>query len=276
VLLGIALSGSSKNVVHALQVAAPLGCATGPPGKRAIRRETVDIPKFKYYEGQCPEAQQPGFDDSRWPDFEAGDFWGGYDVVAWFRARVHVPAGWKGRKLALRFQVGPRDGGGSTAESLLYVNGTPLQGIDVWHEEAWLPPEVLEQGELLVALKAWSGVLDVPDRRCFKLAQLVWIDEGAERFYSLADTLLKSIKLLDENDLRRARLLELLNRSFHCIDFLKPRSVEFYGSLEGAGQFLDAGLSRLQAREIKACACTGTRRASTSIRKWIGRSSRSC
>jgi alpha-mannosidase len=88
-----------------------------------------------------------------------------------------------GRKLALRFLVGPRDGGGSTAETLLYVNGWPLQGIDIWHEEAWLPPEHLQGDSIPIALRAWCGVLDVPDRRRFKLAQLNWIDEEAEGFF---------------------------------------------------------------------------------------------
>ena len=90
---------------------------------------------------------------------------GGYDVVAWFRAWVAIPPEFKDKKLALRFLVGPRDGGGSTAETMLYVKGTPLQALDLWHEEAWLPPEYAQQDEILVALKAWSGVLEVPDRR---------------------------------------------------------------------------------------------------------------
>jgi alpha-mannosidase len=113
---------------------------------------------------------------------------------------------WKDHKIALRLLVGPRDGGGSTAETLLYVNGRPLQGIDIWHEEAWLPPELLEDGCILIALKAWSGVLDVPDRRRFKIAHLLWIDEDAEDFYYTATTILDSIRVLPEDDLRRVRL----------------------------------------------------------------------
>ena len=80
---------------------------------------------------------------------DRGQEWGGYDVVAWFRTRADVPEEGLGQKLALRFLVGPRDGGGSTAVSLLYVNGRPLQGIDVWHEEAVLPPELARERELL-------------------------------------------------------------------------------------------------------------------------------
>jgi alpha-mannosidase len=223
--------------------------------RQAIHRGIMDIPRFKYIEGlengesmgvHCPE-----FDDREWDDFQVGRTWGGYDVQVWFRTWVSIPAEWREKKLALHFVIGPRDGGGSTAETLLYVNGTPLQGLDIWHEEAWLPPEHTFQGRLLVALKSWSGVLDVPDRRRFKIAQLIWIDEGAERFYFLANTVLKTVNLLPESDLRRVRLLDHLNHAFRLVDFFRPNSETFYNSLQDAHQFLLSSLSELELSEIK-------------------------
>jgi len=223
--------------------------------QKTIHRGVSDIPAFKYMEADfpndCEGAQYPEFDDRGWGELKVGDTWGGYDRVAWFRTRVSVPEHFKGRKLALRFLVGPRDGGGSTAETLLYVNGSPVQGIDIWHEESWLPPDLARQDSLFLALKAWSGVLEVPERRRFKLAQLVWIDEGAECFFYSMTALVKSIKLLDENDLRRAKLLHIANQAMHSIDYLKPRSETYYRSLAEAAHFLSEGLARLEIREIK-------------------------
>jgi alpha-mannosidase len=216
-----------------------------------IYRQVYEIPQFKFHQGSCSGAECPEFDDRYWDDFKVGDYWGGYDILAWFRAWVAIPSHFKDKKVALRFLVGPRDGGGSTAETLLYVNGTPMQAVDVWHEEVWLPPEFLQQDEILVALKAWSGVLEVPDRRRFKLAHLIWIDEETERYYHQAETLLKSIRLLDESDLRRTRLLNLLNGSFRCIDFIKPGSEAFYRSVALAGELLSDGLAGLESLEIK-------------------------
>ncbi|HET7658724.1 MAG TPA: alpha-mannosidase, partial [Bacillales bacterium] len=203
-----------------------------------IHRKIQDIPSFQYLESECDGAHRPEFDDSEWKNFQIGEFWGGYDKVAWFRTTVFVPIDWRDQKLALRFLVGPRDGGNSTAETLLYVNGKPLQAIDVWHEDAWIPPELLEKGKLSIALKAWSGVLGVPDRRRFKLAQLVWIDEPCEQYYYLADTLLKAIDEMDENDLRRTELLKALNKSIQKVDFLKPGSDSFYDSIKVAAGYL--------------------------------------
>ncbi len=61
-----------------------------------------------------------------------------------------IPSGWENQRLALRFPVGPRDDGESTAETMLHVNGLEIQGIDVWHEEAWLPPELLQEGGIIM------------------------------------------------------------------------------------------------------------------------------
>ncbi|HEX6293473.1 MAG TPA: alpha-mannosidase [Herpetosiphonaceae bacterium] len=223
-----------------------------PEIRQAIHREALPIPSFKFFEGQCDDARCPFFDDRDWRDFNVGEYWGGYDIVAWFRATVPIPAHFRDHKVALRFLVGPRDTGNSTAETLLFVNGAPLQAIDVWHDEAWLPPELLQAEQIQIALKAWSGVMSVPDRRRFRLAQLVRIDEPTERFYYLADTLLKAVNVLDENDLRRIRLLRALNGAFLTIDFTKPHSDAFYASIAAAERVLRGQVEHLAATsEIK-------------------------
>ncbi len=223
------------------------------PGlKAAIHRHILPITLFKFFQGDCPGAEQPNFDDRTWADFRVGDNWGGYDVTAWFRTRVKIPRHLANEKLALRFIVGPRDDGDSTAETLLYVDGLPLQGIDVWHEEAWLPPEYVKQDEISVALKAWSGTIRPPDHRRFREASLVAIDEAAECFYFLTDTILQTIDVLDENDLRRTRLLQALNEAFLRIDFTHPRSPEYYLSLADAGILLAQRVEELYRHdEIK-------------------------
>jgi alpha-mannosidase len=136
-------------------------------------------------------STHPDFDDSAWTDFAVGQTWGGYDITAWFRAVVTVPEAWRQAKVALRFLVGPRDGGKSTAETLLYVNGAPLQGIDVWHEEAVLPPEMVAQGQLTLYSRrgaAFSlhqhGAISSSPSWCALMRQ-------TEQFHVVADTVLK-------------------------------------------------------------------------------------
>jgi len=219
--------------------------------RKTIHRQTCPIEAFRFLQGPEAEAQRgaehPDFDDSAWPLFRVGEFWGGYDVTAWFRAWVQVPSGWENSRLGLHLVVGPPDGGGSTAESLLYVNGDLLQGIDAWHSEAWLPPEHLQAGRIHVAVKAWSGVLEVPEQRRFKKAELALIDPGAEQFYYLAHTLLQAAKELEPGDLRRLKLLQALEAAFSRVNFLKPRSQAYYDSLCEAEAVLRARKAALQA-----------------------------
>jgi alpha-mannosidase len=219
--------------------------------KASIHRERRDILQFKYIESDCPGAQAPDFDDRSWDDFPLGGLWGGYDKIAWFRAEVPLPQEWRDEKVILRFIVGPRDGYASTAETQLYVNGFPLQAIDVWHEEAWLPPEYAQLDAIVVALRAWNGIYLTPPQRRFKEAALIRIDQPTERFYYLANTLLQAIPQLDEHDLRRTSLLNLLHRAFITVDLFEPRSASYYSSVAAALDQLTEGLQELQVGENK-------------------------
>lgn len=236
----------------------------------SIHRERVAIPEFRYHPGDCPGAERSDFDDSDWQLFRVGESWGGYDQTAWFRAVVAIPERLLREKLALRFLVGPRDGGESTAETLLYVNGFPLQGIDIWHEEAWLPREVVADGEIAVALKSWSGVLGVPDRRRFKVAELVRIDPAAEGFYHLADTLHKALEQLDERDWRHVAMIAALDGAFALIDWSRPRSEEFYRSLGQALDLLRQKMTSWQALEPEKPAVVGVGHAHIDM-AWLWR-----
>jgi alpha-mannosidase len=208
-------------------------------------REMVPIGPFRFHQGDVPGAERPEFDDRDWAEFAVGDRWGGYDVIAWFRARIQIPEVWHGGRVYLRLRVGPRDGGNSTAETLLYVNGAPLQGIDVWHDEAWLPPEVMARGCCHIALRAWSGVLAVPDQRRFAVAELALIDAPTEQFAHLSEALLGAIGELPEGDLRRARLLRALDDAYLLIDFTEARSARYYDSVRAAHDRLSAEVAAL-------------------------------
>lgn len=216
-------------------------------------RDVMEIENWKYCETSMEEriddAYLPDYDDSAFQDFKLWDTWGGYDKVAWFRTKVKFPAEFKKYTLALRFLVGPRDGGDSTAECLLYIDGQPVQGIDIWHEEALLEQDIAKREQIQIALKAWSGVLVPPKFRTFKLAQLVALDSKVERFYYMADTLLRCIKLLDENDLRRIRMTRLLNNTFKKVNFLNYKEQEYYCSVYEALDYLQEELDRLAENE---------------------------
>lgn len=220
-------------------------------------RDSIKLEKWKYFEtsmeDKIEDAYDPDYDDSNWSDFKLWDSWGGYDKVAWFRCNVTVPESFLKKTVAFKGILGPRDGGGSTAETLLYLNGKPVQAIDVWHEEAFLDPAIYEKNrKLQIALKSWSGVLDIPRVRVFKDAELVAIDPYVDKFYYTIDTLLKCAELLNENDLRRIKLTKLLSDTFRKIDFLNYKKEPYYTSIQEALKFVQAGLEEYaKIEEIK-------------------------
>lgn len=220
-------------------------------------REVVELDEWKYIEhpmdDRINDAFEMDYDDSGWQDFRLWDTWGGYDKVAWFRTSVQVPETFMDSRMALKLSVGPRDGGESTAEALLYINGKPVQGIDIWHEEALLDQEVFENGNILhIALKAWSGVLVPPRMRTFKIARLVKLDMETDHFYYITDTLLRCVKLLDENDLRRIKLTGVLNDTFARVNFLEYKAEEYYKSIGEALAYIQEQLDQYaKVEEIK-------------------------
>ncbi len=236
----------------------------------AIHREVYPIEHWKFIECDCEGAHLPHFDDRGWNDFTLGGQWGGYDIVAWFRTTVTLPPHLRDQKLALEMRVGPKDSGNSTAEATLYVNGSLLQSIDTYHPEAWLPPEVCAEDALHIALRAWSGVLDIPPHRHFRVANLVQIDEPAERFYYLAHTILQAIKQLDPRDLRRVELERIVDGAVHQIIFVKQDAELFYAAIADAENWLQEQLQALRARDQIVPRVTGVGHAHIDL-AWLWR-----
>jgi alpha-mannosidase len=103
----------------------------------------------------------------------------------------------------------------------------------------------VQQQQLHVAIKAWSGVLDIPPHRHFRQAQLVAIDEPTERFFYLADTLTQAVAQLDENDVRRRDLLRVLDQAMRHVVFVSHDSAHFYNSVAAAEAWLREELERM-------------------------------
>jgi len=205
--------------------------------RRYVYDAQVEIPKFKMSERDIPDAFMPDFDDSSWVDFEVGDVWGGRDKTVWFRTSVEIPSDWIGRKVALYFIVGAgQEGGLRGSEALLYVNGRVVQGLDENHREVCLLQEQVGSGRLSIAIKAFSGLQH--EKRVFRVARLVRINEDAEDFYFRANTVLLAVKSLPEGDYDRENLLKVLNEAVNTLDFRKPGSPQFYKSVAKANELL--------------------------------------
>jgi alpha-mannosidase len=144
-----------------------------------VYRQKLPIRSFRYFRGDPGNAQRVDFNDSSWEEFHVGQRWGGRDFTAWFRARLEIPADWKGERVGLFLRLGDvRDSDLSGPEALLYVNGNALQGLDRYHSEAVLPQDSVEKDDIAIAIKAFSGLQN--SDFLFDAAWLVRIDNDAE------------------------------------------------------------------------------------------------
>lgn len=210
--------------------------------KKFVYEEKISIKEIKFQEMSLAEANEleaykTDFKDENWEKINVGDTWGGRDIVAWFRTKVDIPEDWQDEKVALYFILGAgQEGGLAGAESLIYINGEPVQGLDSNHREVYLKPDWIQNGYLNIAIKAWSSLQS--NKRVLKEASLVKINQITEDYFYRAATVLLTINTFKEGSFDREQLLNFLNESINIIDFRKPGSKDFYVSIERANTFL--------------------------------------
>lgn len=216
--------------------------------KSNLNQREVLIEKFTKYSASLAEKSLPDFSQLRGEDFKVGESWGGRDKSAWFKTELKIPADWDLDQGNVYLEIIPgssHPGGLSGAESLLYLNGEVLQGLDRNHSLVKLGEKELENESLKIAVKAFSGLKT--EKTKFKKAALIYRDRALEEFYKLARTLKESIAVLDEGDNLRQKLLNRLNHAFNLIDFRRAGSAEFLQTAAEAGQYLKDSLTELKA-----------------------------
>lgn len=179
-----------------------------------------------------------------------GETWQGRDRYLWLQAKVTIPP----KMNILFFDFGKTGGGNNSGfESLLFIDGVPVQGIDANHKEFLLGPAHLGK-EVIVALKLWSGLEGGGEERQLihelKSAFVGCLDEEANDYFYLSKMILETIQQLAEDHDRKYRLLKMLNGSFQRIDWREKGSPQFYDSLREAHLFLKEALQALPKSDL--------------------------
>lgn len=249
-------------------------------------RDSLVIPSFQMQpdpEGLVGEGPP---ESGVWDTVPLGTRWSGYDVYVWLKTEVEIPATWSGRRIVGRFHFGrtfiANIGG---FESLLYLNGTPYQGVDTNHEEVFFPEAAAGQAYSLV-FRLWSGLennepllLDNwsalgPKRKqmytkpelsgehtvqehTIGRAELCWLDEATDDLYYLSRAAIETVQLLAESDPTRQSLLSGLNRAFDRIDWSRPGSADFYASAAEARDVLHRELEAIPKTSPVTVTCVG-------------------
>ncbi|MEI7028169.1 alpha-mannosidase [Paenibacillus sp. y28] len=214
---------------------------------------------FRIDEEKQNGARPPA--EGSWSTITKGERWKGRDLYVWLRRQVHIPDAWSGRTVVGLFDFGKTgDYHNSGFESLLYVNGSPYQGVDSNHHEVFLPKDAAgETADLCFRL--WSGLegggVPADQEHQFKQADLAWLDEAADDLYYTGRAMLDTAKTLGENDPQRHGLLQAVDRAFLLLDWSKPGSEQFYTSVTAAGSSLREALSAWEKKHGVTVHCIG-------------------
>ncbi len=155
-----------------------------------ILYDLIELTSWQYQRARLTGPGKYECLDPDWRTIEVGDQWGGPDITAFFRKKVHIPASHVGSDIALDISL---DGG----EAQLSIDGLPWQGLD-WHRSLVPLGEFAEAGRV-IELGIEAFVINYPyderrhdqrDLHRVARARLVKRDRDLETFLSDAQFVL--------------------------------------------------------------------------------------
>ncbi|MEA3364112.1 MAG: glycoside hydrolase family 38 C-terminal domain-containing protein, partial [Candidatus Hydrogenedentes bacterium] len=159
-----------------------------------------------------------------------GSRWGQEWGTVWFRGEIRIPSEFTGRRVYYRMD--------SFADKLLFVNGKPFSGMNPWHREVLLTAAATGRERFTVHIDQYTGHR-IPHMQAtnpklyfhqftgadpgqtpplvLEASELLVEREAIASLYYGADVLLRTALTLDENSLRRARIIDELNRAMDLV-----------------------------------------------------------
>ncbi|MBK9714898.1 MAG: alpha-mannosidase [Kouleothrix sp.] len=192
-------------------------------------------------------APPPAADHPGWAPIRSGERWGvphGADPNEtpqmliwqypasggsshWLRATIRVPEGWRGGQALLAMDWEGRSG--NSVESIAYLDGCVLAGLDEFHRAILLPPEAHDgPHELLIRCL-------VPSPQPFGGLTLQLRDQAIFRLGATMRALLQAAETYRDSDLARHDLISRLDRAYNALDLR-----EGWGSARFAESSCDA------------------------------------
>ncbi len=219
-----------------------------------VNRKNTD--SFRYRELSSPLTPppvQPDFDDSKWQEISANEYWGSWMQDFILRTTFIVPEAWdKTQPVALYLPLGDA-GDFSHPETLAYIDGQPYATCDRHHQEILLKTEWLDGREHTLALHGWTGLGGFANGDAFtklymRQCAVVQIHQPTRDFIVCARIALETTNNLDDNNPAKHHLLNALNDAFNALDTRDPLwDGKFYSSVEPALQTLRADIEKAGA-----------------------------
>ncbi len=202
-----------------------------PHLQNSIYPVSLPLTTWKVKEGDIENAHSPSLREQSWGNIQVPTRWGGYNRTVWFRTTVVVPPEFAGRTIGIVLDF---------PEALLYLNGTPHQGIDQNHQEVIFSTNPRAGEKLHLAVQAYSG--RKTEQNNFSRAELVAIDTTARALYNQLCLLRELDKLAGVGSHESKDIRELIRRILIYVKYYRPGSEEYPNAIARAYNFLSATL----------------------------------
>lgn len=238
-----------------------------------IEKRIIELEKYRYIDQRSIPSYQFWVDrqamvgamppdNADWGAISIGERWRGWDLTAWLKTEVTVPAEWRGKKALGLFDFGKTGSGHNSGfESLLFLNGKPFQGVGSNHPEVFLPEELVGQ-KVELMFKVWTGLngsIGVKSEleHQISVSSLSLLEEETDDLYFTAYAMLRTIRVLNDNSWEYQSLLKALDRAFRFIDWRVPGDANFYASVKEANAKLKKELAAIPKNSEVTVRCIG-------------------
>jgi len=198
------------------------------PGRRG---QTVPVDVSAFHVHGEPIPAEEAF-KAEYQPFAIGSPWGPAWDTTWFHVFGTVPTGWTGLQVALGFSIGNAGSTGFGAESLVWRDGRPVQGLSPNHREYLITPDAIggEAVDLFVEAAAnppspfganpWPMLAPEPDGSplfTLRQADLHVRDPEFEAFWHNFRVLVEMLPELPDDGPQFARLCAGLERACNSL-----------------------------------------------------------
>lgn len=207
--------------------------------KRLSQVESVELTEWDYKEGRFLHPEEAKSGD--WKRFDSRTMhWYGKDRHYWFRSTFTVPESLNGKPLwmIVHTQIDEWDDA-KNPQFLLFVNGTPCQGLDMNHREALLTKKAVAGQEYTLELQAYTGIIHA---EFTLLGRIAVIDSALTELYYDIRVPLDAFGRIEEDSKVRLDLQTVLNDTINLLDLRDPYSEAFYESVQKASTYIKRAL----------------------------------
>lgn len=208
--------------------------------KQLMFKNRIKIDGWQYAEGlfYTPEEADKNANFKEFDSFTM--HWFGKDRSYWFRNKITIPEQLKNKNVYLHVRSHLEMGDdGRNPQFLCFINGKPIQGMDMNHQYISIKDFSNSDDELMIDVQAYSGDLHYE----FKfVAELCEIDEVVKDCLFDIEAPRQAFNRLAPDSTEYIKLRKILNDAINLLDLRDFYSDNFYASIKETREFLKDNL----------------------------------